>query len=224
VLNLTGVVCRIYSYLRRRTLDMKVPTPPSQVDLDPRLEAVLARLCERRGILFKTQAVKLPYLVDVVAQAALGRRITSGTHQTWDYGVVTREVFDFITGDGRGIFKFMPHAYSEGGRTVRLVGKPPRCLSSDELAVVDYVAERWGSLTPSALGLLTKNMNSEVPADAWGKNRQAKVDQNAFGRLSEGWQAFCEAAPSLDLQDHSKWSPAVLEDDLAEHFRQDLGA
>ena len=33
--------------------------------MNPKLSAVLARLCERLGPLFSTQAVKLPYLVDV---------------------------------------------------------------------------------------------------------------------------------------------------------------
>jgi uncharacterized phage-associated protein len=39
----------------------------------------------------------VPYLVDVVASHLLGHRITEGTHETWDYGVVTREVYRAVT-------------------------------------------------------------------------------------------------------------------------------
>lgn len=64
--------------------------------MNPRLTAVLSRLCERLGPLFKTQAVKLPYLVDVVAGSVLGHAIADGTYQTWEHGVVAKEVYRFI--------------------------------------------------------------------------------------------------------------------------------
>jgi len=225
---LTRLLLGGYGGCKGEDTQMSVRVSDVGPTLDPKLEAVLARLCQRRGVLFKTQAVKLPYLVDVIAQAVVGHRVTSGTHQRWDHGVVTREVFEFISGDGRGIFKFEPHLYSEAGKLIRLVGEPTDCLSAKELAIVDFVAEQWGTLTPTELGALTKNMNSEVPPDGWGKNQQkknelARVDENAFGRLSEGWQVFCEVAPSLNLADRSQWSPAIAENELLEHFRHDLG-
>ena len=64
--------------------------------MNPRMTAVLARLCEQLGPLFKTQAVKLPYLVDVVAKSVLGHTIANGTYQAWEHGVVAREVYRFM--------------------------------------------------------------------------------------------------------------------------------
>src|SRR5258707_381465 len=63
--------------------------------LPPKLEAVLIRL-GKAAALDVTQAVKLPYLVDVVAAHVIGRRITEGTHQAWDHGVVTKEVWHYL--------------------------------------------------------------------------------------------------------------------------------
>ncbi len=57
-------------------MDFRRLFPSRGPTLDPKLKAVLARLCEKRGSLFKTQAVKLPYLVDVVATHVLGESIT----------------------------------------------------------------------------------------------------------------------------------------------------
>ena len=59
-------------------------------DLPPKLEAVLIRL-GRAATLNVTQAVKLPYLMDVIAVHVLGRRITEASHKTWDKGIVTNE-------------------------------------------------------------------------------------------------------------------------------------
>ncbi|HYU33237.1 MAG TPA: hypothetical protein VEW48_13840 [Thermoanaerobaculia bacterium] len=64
--------------------------------MNPRLRAVLARLCDRLGPMYKTQAVKLPYLVDVIAKNTLGHVIAGGTYQAWEHGVVTREVYRFV--------------------------------------------------------------------------------------------------------------------------------
>ena len=53
-----------------------------------KLILVLERICERLGSVNKTQAVKLPYLVDTVAARVLGRPITSAAYETWRHGVV----------------------------------------------------------------------------------------------------------------------------------------
>ena len=99
--------------------------------LSRRLESVVARLCEKLGPMTTTRAVKLPYLVDVEAAHYLGHRITDGTHETWDHGVVTSEVWSFIQngGDVHGPFEISPHSFSEGGKQISLVGEP-----DDELA------------------------------------------------------------------------------------------
>ncbi len=64
----------------------------SETRLDLKTEAVLARLCERLGFLNKTQAVKLPYLVDVMAKHLLGRRLAETRFEAWDQGVVAPEI------------------------------------------------------------------------------------------------------------------------------------
>jgi uncharacterized phage-associated protein len=192
--------------------------------LNPKLEAVLARLCERLGALTKTKAVKLPYLVDVVAFQELGHRITEGTHQTWDYGVVTREVFSFITHNrnAQGLFAIEPHDYSEGGQQIRLRAHPkPGLLGTDEEALVDAVAIRYGRLDADSLGKLTKRINTHLDAGAWGSNHAAAVDEDAYARLADGWQAFCELLPDLDLTDETQWGEPI--DDPREHLRRVLG-
>ena len=137
--------------------------------MPPKLEAVLACLCERLGPMTKTKAVKLPYLVDVVARHTLGRRITEGTHQTWDYGVVTREAYRFFTHEsGEPLFKVEPHPYSEGGVLISLDQAPPS-LEDEEREIVDYVAETYGEMDAGQLGALTKALNTEIEASAWGE-------------------------------------------------------
>ena len=50
-------------------------TESAQISLPDKLKAVLARLCEQLGPITRTKAVKLPYLVDVVANQVLGHAI-----------------------------------------------------------------------------------------------------------------------------------------------------
>lgn len=191
--------------------------------LPGKLEAVLARLCEQAGFLTKTKAVKLPYLVDIVAQHALGRRITEGTHQTWDYGVVTREVYRFITHDrDNPLFAVKAHAFSEGGQQVELSGPNTTRLDDDEREVVDFVAETYADFDAGRLGSLTKSLNTHLDLDAWGSNQQAAVDEHAYARLSEGWQQFYNQAPTLDFTDRSQWLETV--DDPGEFIRKTLRA
>src|SRR5215204_5970279 len=115
--------------------------------LNPQLRAVLARLCERLGPMYTTQAVKLPYLVDVVAKAILGHTIANATYQAWEHGVVAREVFRFIKHESAkdGLFKVQPHQYSESGKQISLAERldSDQPLSGDELAVVDFVADTY---------------------------------------------------------------------------------
>lgn len=182
--------------------------------LPTKLEAVLARLCEKAGPLTKTKAVKLPYLVDVVASHVLGRRITEGTHQTWDYGVVTREIFRFITYHPKAsnCFKVESHAYSEGGQQIQVVApSTTRTLDARELAIVDLVAEAFSGLGASELGILTKSMNVEFDKAAWGENHEALVDEDAYARLSQSWQNLFQQAPSLDFSDSSQWGTEVVD-------------
>jgi uncharacterized phage-associated protein len=193
--------------------------------LSPELGAVLARLCQRLDPLFSTQAVKLPYLVDVVASQILGEPIANGTYQTWEHGVVTREVFRFIrhaAQDG-GAFHVEPHRYSESGKRISLAIDVDfaSALSPEELAVVDFVADEYGHIPPEQLGYLTKRLNTEMPPHAWGTNQSAVVNEDAFLRLSPEWQSLCQRISEANLDDRSRWSEPVNDDPLAA-FRRAL--
>jgi len=181
-----------------------------RTSLPPKLEAVLARLCERLGPMTKTKAVKLPYLVDVVARHTLGRRITEGTHQTWDYGVVTREAYRFFTHEsGEPLFKVEPHPYSEGGVLISLgqASLPP--LGEEEEEIVDHVADLFGEMDAVQLGTLTKALNTELEASAWGSNHDAEVGEDAYARLADGWQALYARLPQLDFTDERQWGEPI---------------
>ena len=123
--------------------------------MNPKLTAVLARLCERLGPLFSTQAVKLPYLVDVMANHLLGQPIANGTYQTWEHGVVAKEVFRFIKHGARetaadALFRIEPHSYSESGKRIALSGTVDlrSALTPEEIAVIDFVADEYGHIAP----------------------------------------------------------------------------
>ena len=188
---------------------------------NPRLRAVLARLCYR-GSLLKTQAVKLPYLVDVVAKSVLEHTIANGTYQTWEHGVVAREVYRFIEheADGNDLFKVRRHAHSEGGKKIALAGSPwfdP--LSPEEIAVVDAVADLYGKMPPEALGYLTKQMNTEIAPEEWGSNHAAPVDEDAFLRLCPDWQRLCARINTEDLNDRTRWGEPINDDPMGHLLR-----
>ncbi len=194
--------------------------------MNRRLTAVLARLCERLGPLFKTQAVKLPYLVDVVAKNVLGHPIANATYQTWEHGVVAREVYRFIEHEAQesDLFKVSKHPYSEGGKTIKLAGAPRLDpLTPEEVAVVDAVADLYGKMPPEALGYLTKQMNTEVAPEEWGSNQRASLEEDAYLRLSPEWQRLYNRINAEDLDDRSRWG-APINDDPMGHFLRALNA
>jgi len=183
--------------------------------LSPKLEAVLARLCERLGSVTITSAAKLPYLVDVVANHALGAPITEGTHQTWKLGVVTSEVWHYIKAGGA------PNDPFTIKDRVYLGGQPDDELTPEEQAIVDFVADLWGRLEARALGRLTKAVNTHLDPETWGRNAPASIGEDAYARLSPGWLAFCERLPSLDFSDESRWGDPI--DNPAEYVKRVLG-
>ena len=194
--------------------------------MNPRLRAVLARLCERLGPMFKTQAVKLPYLVDVISNHALGHTIADGTYQTWEHGVVAKEVYRFIEHEAEGdeLFRVEPHAFSEGGKKISLARASHHGdLSAEEIAIVDTVADLYGAIAPEELGHLTKQMNTEIPADGWGSNHSASVGEDAFLRLSPNWQRLCARIATENLDDRSRWGAPINDDPMA-HFLRALNA
>lgn len=188
-----------------------------QPGFGPKLEAVLARLCEKLGSLYKTQAVKLPYLVDVIAAHKLGHRITDATFEAWKQGVVAREAWVGVTYPRADcLFRVEQPEFDEGW-TVTLAGRSAVSLSPEDLAVVDFVAEQYGTMTVQDLGSLTKALNPEIPRERWGSNAQPAINEDAYARLSEGWQDLWRELPFLDLTDSSQWSDPIEEPD--EYFR-----
>jgi hypothetical protein len=178
-------------------------TASKHIQLDTKLSAVLARLVERRGALAKTQAAKLPYLVDVIAKHVLGRRITAASHENWQYGVVAAEVWHFAKPGERGIFKIEELPYSEGRVRITLVAQAASPLSADEREVVDFTADEFGSLDYDELGKLTKAMNFE--AKSWGSNSPAKIDKEAYLRLIGRWDRVLAKLEHCGADEESNW-------------------
>lgn len=160
-------------------------------NLTPRTEAVLALLLEVwEEPLPKTTAVKLPYLVDVVAQHVLGGRITDATYEAWDHGVVGTEIYDLITGGRHGgeaaretPFEVENVPGYEDRQLLCLRGAVPEgLLTSEEEDLVEFVAVQYGRLSPSELGRLTKKMNPHVRR--WpARGKSVHLGEDAYGAL-----------------------------------------
>lgn len=193
----------------------------NMVGKNEKLEAVLALLCEATGGLAMTQAVKLPYLVDVVARHALGRPVLGATYEAWDYGVVTKEAWVLLNYEPPSAFKVERHPYSEVGFVIKLRcrGDIEGALTDEEREIVGYVAEQYAGITANNLGLLTKRMNPQV--SKWGSNETAATDEDAYFRLSQEWESTCKAIDDADLDDESKWGDLIR--DPREHLRRALG-
>lgn len=160
------------------------------------MESVLVRLLSETGDLSKTQAVKLPYLVDVVAFKILGHRITEGTYEPWQYGVVATEVYDLITDARHGgeALEGTPFAVDEPrgyeDRQILQLGEhadQAATLSNDERDIVEFVAIQYAQMSPSELGRLTKRMNPHIKS--WPCGRTVHVDARAYGHLPVEWDA-----------------------------------
>jgi uncharacterized phage-associated protein len=182
--------------------------------LPPKLEAVLIRLAKAAS-LNVTQAVKLPYLVDVVAMHVLGRRITEGHHKAWEHGVVTREVWHYLTKSvGSPVFHLESVPLSEETLVVIDAAEPP-VLSPEEQEVVDFVAHEL-VLKAGELGRLTKFINPGI--SAWGKrDLAASVEPDTYERLSPNYREMAEQAASLTLDQLRRISTPVdnIEDAIA---------
>lgn len=158
---------------------------------DEKLVAILARLCQERGDLWTTQAVKLPYLVDLVAMHVLGHRLTRSHHKTWTYGVVTARAWGLIKKqEGGRYFEVYGDPYAEGARLRLLDHSVVERLTDEETAIVDFVAQEFGDMTPADLGQLTKDLNPEV--DQWGGRQAIELSEDAYRRLP-AWYGEDEA-------------------------------
>lgn len=173
--------------------------------LPPKLEAVLFRLCSRAPRpLTLTQAVKMPYLVDVLARQVLGRVVTEGHHQAWEHGVVTAEAWHHLHAlSPASGFKTTPVPYSEEIRVEAVEEIPEGALSSDEERIVDFVAEEYAYCPPTELGEMTKRMNPALRG--WGSNRAAGIGGDAYERMTPEYLEMSESVASLTL-DHLRRS------------------
>lgn len=148
---------------------------------DPKLEAVLARLCDRSESLWTTQAVKLPYLIDLVAQHVLGEPITRSHHKAWDMGVVTARAWGLMKQEKGGKhFRVEGDPYAEGYRLF-VKKRPELDLSDTERAIVDFVLEEFGEWSTASLGKLTKDLNPDV--SRWGGKKPVELSEAAYQRL-----------------------------------------
>ncbi len=182
--------------------------------LPPKVEAVLIRL-GKGATLNVTQAVKLPYIVDVVANHVLGRPITEGTHETWEKGVVTREVWHFLRKGKSPICHLEPVPWSEEQKLVIDAEAEEPVLTPEEERIVDFVAQEFGKMRAGELGRLTKVMNPEI--SKWRSNKRADIGAKAAERLSEDYRAMAELAASWNLEKLRKESLPVadIEDAVA---------
>lgn len=184
--------------------------------LPPKLEAVLIRLCRDRS-LNKTQAVKLPYLVDVVAMHVFGHPITEATHETWDFGVVASEVWHYLDCcPSSASIRLEPIQWSETGtKVVAEAQEPAGLLTAEEQAVVDFVKDNFASKTAKGLGELTKFMNPN--ASKWGSNELADLGLEAYDRMSPSYRSMVSRIASIKLEDLRRNSRPVrgIEDLIA---------
>lgn len=163
-----------------------------------KLEAVLARLCRRiPHALNTTQAVKLPYLVDVLANHVLGHPITGGHHQAWKHGVVTEEAWQHLAHGPSAVFRVTPVRFSEETRVEVLDDSSAEALSEDERRIVDFVAEEYAYVSATELGLLTKRMNPAI--SSWGGNRAADLGEDAYERMSPVYLEMAESVAEISL-------------------------
>lgn len=185
-------------------------TPSTKAALAPQMETVLARLCELLGRLSKTQAVKLPYLVDVIAKHELGRPIARGRYQCWRHGVVAEDVFRNI--DSSSAFRTREERFSEYGMWIE-AAKPASRMKPEEESIIEYVANRFGKLDQNALGVLTKRMNTHIPIDKWGSNAKAEINETAYERMSQQWQQVCEELTKVDYARLDEGAVEINSDD-----------
>jgi uncharacterized phage-associated protein len=184
--------------------------------LPPRLEAVMIRLC-RGADLNKTQAVKLPYLVDVIATHVLGTPITEGFHQAWDHGVVTSQAWRHLDRCEltSSPFRVEPVPFSEEQRIRLAEGVLDRELTPAQQAIVDFVVQEFAAIPAGELGLMTKLMNPSIAT--WGINHRADTGEDAYERMSAEYQEMARRASSLTLDSLRRSSIAItsIEDVIA---------
>jgi len=167
--------------------------------LPPKLQAVIVRL-GRDANLNVTKAVKLPYIVDVIANRVLGHPITEGTHQAWEKGAVTSEAWRYLDKAKISAALHLKKApYSEERTLVVSDDADDSALTDEEKEVVDAVREEFGPMMATEVGQMTKLMNPTVAR--WGSNRRASIAQDAFDAMSPQYQNMVGNALRMTLED-----------------------
>lgn len=181
---------------------------------DPKLEAVLARLCERLGDLWTMQAVKLPYLVDLVAHHVCKRPITTSAHKAWEHGVVTARAWGLMKkAKGGDHFEVYGEPFVDGLR-LKCISAPDVDLTTDEREIVDFVADSFGALSTNDLAALTKDINPGV--SAWGGKKAMQLTADAYERLPIWFKE--EEADLKRVSEIAKTSPEPISGAEAEEL------
>jgi uncharacterized phage-associated protein len=172
--------------------------------LPPKLEAVLVAIAKDHG-LNVTQAVKIPYLVDVVARRVLGRPITEGVHETWQLGVVTRQAWHHLdkSAQGKSPFRVKQVICSEEKRVSVVDETDVADLTDDERQVVAFVWDQFKSTSAAELGRITKRMNPNKKS--WGSNELADTGEDAYDRMSANYQEMAALVESLTPAQMQDW-------------------
>jgi len=196
------------------------------VEDKPKQWAVLAELARQLQGLYRTQAVKLPYLVDLVSVGVLGHPMTEARYQAWKQGVVAPEIWKTLKHDDGGRL-FEPSDKDDPHPLYRL--RPERAeelgsrLTEEERKIVTYVAREFGHMPQGELGQLTKSLNPEISkwGGLWMFSPTVEPSEDSYARLSPACQDFLRRLPTMDLDDQSKWEGPV-EGDPEEYIRQRL--
>lgn len=175
-------------------------TRTARQTLPPKLSAVLVQLCAQApDKLTITQAVKLPYLVDVLAKHVLGHPITEGSHEAWEHGVVTSDAWRYFSGQpDDGSFRVSPSRFSEEIWVEAADDASAGDLTEAERAIVAFVIEEYGFATATELGALTKRMNPSIRS--WGRNHRADVGGDAYERMSPEYLEMIEEVEPVTLE------------------------
>jgi uncharacterized phage-associated protein len=183
--------------------------------LPPKLKAVLVRLVSSTR-LSVTQAVKLPYLVDVIAMRHLGRRITEASHEAWNYGVVAAEAWRHLDRCGAGgdfQLRVIPRSEEKRVELARSSTEMALDLAEEEIDIVDFVVSEYAEMGAVELGALTKAMNPRITQ--WGKNAQVDLGIEAYDALTPQARRLARAIRSLKAEDFQDAEAVTLEDAVA---------
>jgi uncharacterized phage-associated protein len=192
----------------------------------PKQWAVLAELARQLKGLYRTQAVKLPYLVDLVSVGVFGHPITDAKYEAWEQGVVAPEIWKTLKHNDGGLL-FEPSDEADPHPLYRLqTDKAEKLgvgLTEEEREIVAYVAEEFGSMPQAELGQLTKHLNPDISdwGGSWSSSPSVEPDEDSYARLSQARRDFLKRLPTMDLDDQSKWEGPV-EGDPEEYIRQRL--